>query len=227
MEKIIAVLPCSNADAQIEFYSHMGFALAGKYPRSYLVFRYGDLEFHFYGTKMYLPNENPSMCLIQTDNLQRLYDVFTSGVKKNIGKVPRTGFPKITKIRELSEDWRFTIADPSGNTIYVLERKPEGSGTFFRDISNEQYAGKFAILYDLVYSKQDMESAHKVLDKLLEAKGMFHDLDKAKLLIIQLEIYKDADTSAITSELELLISNNQGTDEWKCVSDRLLEMKYE
>lgn len=113
MEKIIAALPCSDADVQTEFYRHLGFELSGKYQRSYLVFRYKDLEFHFYVTKMFPPKDNPSVCIIQTDNLEKLYDAFTTGLKKNTGKIPRNGFPKITKIRELSEDWRFTVADPS------------------------------------------------------------------------------------------------------------------
>ncbi|MGL5972769.1 MAG: hypothetical protein ACRCZK_03525 [Oscillospiraceae bacterium] len=225
MEKLTVILPCSDATAQIEFYKNLGFELSGKYIRSYLVFKYNDIELHFYGTKMYLPHENPSMCIMQTDNLQQLYDSFTVRLKDKTGKIPRSGFPKVTKIRELSEDWRFTITDPSGNTFYIVERKPEGSGTFFRDIESDKYAKKFAILYDLVYSKQDLKLADKVFLKLAEGKKHLKDLDKAKLLLLQIEIYRDSGENNVKLELEQLIENNRDANDWQCILYRLGEIK--
>jgi catechol 2,3-dioxygenase-like lactoylglutathione lyase family enzyme len=122
VNKIIATFPCSDAPALIEFYKHLGFELTGQYTRSYLVFKYEDLELHFYGSKMYQPHENPTMCIILTENLEQLYTAFTEGIKAETGKIPRNGFPKISKLRDLNEDRRFTLADPSGNTIYVIEQ---------------------------------------------------------------------------------------------------------
>lgn len=217
LEKIIAILPCSDADAQTQFYKHLGFTLVGKYTRSYLVFRYGDLVLHFFGSRMFPPEGNPSMCIIQTDDLERLYDAFTTGLKTGTGKIPRSGFPKITKIRELSEDRRFTLADPSGNTIYVTEPKPQGSGTFFREIDSAPYAKKFAALYDLVYSKQDMALADKVLTKLLPVKEQLSDLDRAKLLLLQREICASPDVEA---ELAGLAAGREG-DGWERVLQKL------
>lgn len=224
MERIIPVLPCSDADAQIEFYQNLGFTLDGKYTRGYLVFRYGDLELHFFGSKMFPPEGNPSMCMIQTDDLEQLYGAFISGIKAQTGKIPRTGFPKITKIRELSEDFRFTLADPSGNTIYVLQPKTTDSGTFFRDIDDERYAKKIAALYDLLYSKQDMDLAGKVLAQLETTKEQLGDLDVAKLLLLELEVQKGAGVSPDTSELDSLLQKHGADGNWALIGDKLDEI---
>jgi hypothetical protein len=224
MNKIIALFPCSDSTALIDFYKHLGFELAGQYTRSYLIFKYDDLELHFYGSKMYQPHENPTMCIIQTENLEQLHNAFTTGLKAGTGKIPRNGFPKISKIRDLSEDRRFTLADPSGNTIYVIERKTGGSSTYFRDIESEQHAKQFAVLYDLVYSKEDLKVANNLLPKLLNVKESLCDTDKAKLLLIQQEIYAGLKISYDNSELKSLIAKHNDNTEWERIRSRFSEI---
>lgn len=145
--------------------------LVGQYTRSYLVMVYQDIELHFYGTKRIAPNENASVCFISVDDVDRLHDDFVENIGKATGKVPRSGFPKITKVRDLSKDRRFTLTDPSGNTFYIGTRKPAQSNTFFRELADEQYAAQFKVLYDLVYSKEDCEVAHNCCQSCLPSKN--------------------------------------------------------
>jgi hypothetical protein len=173
---------------------------------------------------MYLPNENPTMCMILTGNLENFYNAFTTGIKAGTGKIPRNGFPKISKIRDLSEDRRFTLADPSGNTIYVIERKADGSATYFRDIQDERYAKQFAVLYDLVYSKEDLKLANKVLPKLLDARESLCDIDRAKLLLIKHEICAGLNISCDNAELKSLVEQYDGNTEWDCIRSRFSEI---
>ncbi len=224
MNKIIPALPCSNTSALIEFYKCLGFESVGQFVRSYVIMKYEDLEFHFYGTNHVPPEANSSMCIIVTDDLEQLHDTFTNRLKAAIGKIPRSGFPKITKIRELSEDRRFTLTDPSGNTFYILTPKLNGNDTFFRDFSNQQHAENFATLYDLVYSKEDCKVANNMLPKLLSVKEELDDLDKAKLLLTALEIQvtlgvKIDDTSEIAE-----LMKNKSDESWEKVKIRFIEI---
>jgi catechol 2,3-dioxygenase-like lactoylglutathione lyase family enzyme len=223
VNKIIATFPCSDAAALIDFYKQIGFELTGQYTRSYLVFEYEDLEIHFFGSKMYQPHENPTMCCILTKNVEQLYEVFTAGIKARTGKIPRNGFPKISKIRDLSEDRRFTLADPSGNTIYVIERKTDGGATYFRDIANEEHAKQFTVLYDLVYSKEDLTIANNLLPKLIVVKNSFCDIDKAKLLLIEREVCAGMNIACDITELEQLVEKHINDNEWARIKTRFAE----
>ncbi len=223
MNKLVPILPCSNADVLVEFYKNLGFELVGQFVRSYLVLRYDEMEFHFYGTKQVPPENNSSMCIIHTDDLETLYNTFTTGLKENTGKVPRIGFPKITKIRALSDDRRFTLTDPSGNTIYVITSKTSGIDTFFRQIDNEQHAKTFTILYDLVYSKEDFHVANNIVRKLLDVKEQFSDSDKAKLLLAVIDIHIGLGIPYDDTELKMLIVANQSNDEWKRIEEKFID----
>lgn len=224
MNKTIPLLPCSNADVLIEFYKGLGFQLVGKFVRSYLILEYNEIELHFYGTKQVSPDENSSMCIIRTDDVDTLHNAFETGLKTNFGSVPRNGFPKITKIRDLSDDRRFTLTDPSGNTIYIMTPKQVGCSAFFRDLSNELHANQYAILYDLVYSKEDYMVANNMLPKLLSIKEQLNELDRAKLLLTATEIYAGLGLQGDYSELKQLISANNGDDIWGIIENKCKEI---
>jgi hypothetical protein len=229
VNNIVPVLPCSNVTELIEFYKYLGFELVGQFTRSYVIMKYDELELHFYGTKQVQPEANSTMCIIRTDDLERLYNAFITGLKSNTGKVPRNGFPKITKIRDLSEDMRFTLTDPGGNTFYVLTPKQTGSNTFFRDLNNKQYAEQYdaeqyAILYDLVYSKEDCKIANNMLPKLLSIKEQLDDLDKAKLLLTAIEIQVGLGIQFDETELKQLIIANKTVDDWESVENKFNEI---
>lgn len=224
MDKVIPIMPCSNTKMQIEFYKHLGFEIIGQFARSYIVVKFKEIELHFYGTSKIAPEENSSMCLISVDDIEELHNTFTDNIKTNTGKIPRNGFPKITKVRDLSEDRRFTLTDPSGNTFYICTVKKEKGINFFRDISNQDFAEQYAFLYDLVYSKEDCKVANKMLPKLLNIKDSLNDLDKAKLLLIALEIKAGLAIGYDKNEIEELISKNKTDDDWNKIEDKLGEI---
>lgn len=224
MNKTIPLLPCSNADKLIEFYEGLGFQLIGKFIRSYLILEHDEIELHFYGTKQVKPAENSSMCIICTDDVDSLHKGFETGLKINFNHIPRNGFPKITKIRDLSDDRRFTLTDPSGNTFYIMTPKQAGSGTFFRDLDNEQYAKQYAVLYDLVYSKEDYNIANNVLTKMLSVKEQLLEIDRAKLLLIAAEIYKGLGLQYNETELKQLIAVNGEDANWRIIEDKYNEI---
>lgn len=108
MNKIIPILPCQSVKDQVAFYEKLGFTSVHvsnpNRPNPYAVVIYGSLEMHFYGSKKTLPNENPQMCYLSVDDVERIYEAFTSGLKEATGRIPRSGIPRISKLKYLKED---------------------------------------------------------------------------------------------------------------------------
>ena len=211
MEKVIPILPCTNIQRQVQFYENMGFEIVELItrPYPYVVVKYNHLEIHFYTSKKLVESENPNMCIMQVDNVDEICTQFSEGLKKAIGSIPRSGIPKVTKVRDLKSDRRFTITDTGGNTIYVCTPVDNGNSTKFRELNNQEHSEKFAVLYDFLYSKEDKALAEKMYNRLLHIKDILDDEDKAKFLLIELELNdlaKDAESNIILKEL---ISKNK------------------
>ena len=225
MNKVIPILPCPDIKEQVAFYQQLGFEVINLYtsPNPYATVRLGTIELHFYGSKKTLPAQNASMCYISVDNVDSIYDSFVNSLKNNLGKVPRAGVPKITKVRDLTDDRRFTLTDTGGNTFYIGGAIRASTPNFYRTLQSEDYARKFAILYDVVYSKEDGLMAEKILAKNDISKAALTDLDRAKLLLLELEVSRMLDQPANPSALAVLLERyKNGDDDWKKIGEKYL-----
>ncbi|TYP69370.1 hypothetical protein [Paenibacillus methanolicus] len=201
MIRIKPILPCPSIKEQVSFYESLGFKTIQIYtrPHPYAVVSYGSLELHFYVTKRILPNENPQMCYIEVDDVNRVYEDFTTELKRRTGKIPRSGIPRISKLKQLVEDRRFTMTDAGGNTLYIgtPHAADLSDPAFYRTLQSVEYAKNFEILYDLIYSKEDSHSAFNMWQRFFSA-GDFNsitvgDLDLAKILLAALDIHLQRD----------------------------------
>lgn len=93
------------------------------------------------------------MCFIVVEDVDAVYEAFAGELKKNIGKVPRSGIPRMSKVQDLSNDRRFALTDIGGNTYFVGSPVKADANVFFRSLKNEEVVKKFAVLCDLVFSK--------------------------------------------------------------------------
>lgn len=237
MGKTIPILPCQSIREQVAFYESMGFETVKLYtrPNPYGVLRLNELEIHFYGSKKTIPSENPQMCYLRVDDVDKLYEKFTSGLKKNIGRIPRSGIPRISKLKDLAEDRRFIITDLGGNTIFVGTPNSQLSdeATFFRTLESKEYAKNFEILYDLIYSKEDSDVAYNMLVKFFPVNLTTMDIgevDLAKILIVALEIHLDR--AKIVDEVikdklqELVDGSNHESSDWKKIIRKYYEILH-
>lgn len=221
MEKIIPILPCLSIKEQIKFYEDLGFDIVSIYtsPNQYAVVKYNELEIHFYGDKKMIPSDNPNMCFIKIDDVDAVYEIFTSNFKQKNGKIPRSGIPRISKPRDLKEDRRFTVSDISGNTFYI--GTPNAGFAFLRTIENTDYAKNFEILYDLFYSKEDNKAAMNMLEKYFPGditSIKLSELDMAKILLLVLDIHKriGEKTDHIDTKLKKLLNKSiNKSDDWE------------
>lgn len=236
MNRIIPILPCQSIKDQIAFYEQLGFTLIKQLnPHGpYAVMRYGTIEMHFYGSKKTAPHENANMCFILVDDVEYIYEAFTSTYKQAAGKIPRSGIPRISKLKDLAEDRRFIVTDAGGNTLYIgTPNHRLNESDFYRSLENKEYAKNFEVLYDLTYSKEDCQTAYKMLVKffpedLLSIEGSPEDL--AKILLTALDIYLQRDQTVhekINAKLlELFQKHDLQSPDWSKLHHKYHDMMH-
>lgn len=232
MNKVIPILPCLNVSEQAEFFESLGFEVLYivKSPNPYLCIKYEEIELQFYSSKRMNPQENPSMCYISVDNIDSIYEAFTTSYKSKMGRVPRSGLPRFTKLRDLKDDRRFTMTDISGNTYYIgapHKKENQEELNFFRTIDSEEYAHNYKTLYDLLYSKESPQIAANMKEKFfpINIEDMqLSEIDTAKVLLIvidiELQLKKNLNNNLV-EKLNNLIEKNNPTCEWKKIKDKL------
>lgn len=224
MNRIIPIMPCQSIKEQAAFYEALGFTTLqmSTRPNPYLSMRYGELEIHFYGSKKTVAVENATMCYIKVDDVAQIYEEFTSNLKRSMGKIPRSGYPRISKLKDLTDDQRFIVTDLSGNTLYIGTPNSDRPETkFWRSLESAKYAEHFDVLYDLTYSKEDYRAAQNMLDKFFPAITDAFDacaLDWAKVLLVALELHKLSSQTihkSVSNKLQqLLDANGSLNPEW-------------
>lgn len=226
MDKVIPILPCVDIRTQVAFYEALGFTCTGLYtaPNAYVTFEFGSIDLHFWGSKRHVPAENSSMVYVQVNDVDAVYEAFVGGLKQASGKVPRGGIPRISKVRDLKSDRRFTMTDPGGNTIYVGTPVTEAKSPPLRTLESANYAERFGVLYDLLYSKEDPDVAANLLPRLLEIKDELGDADKAKLLLVEAEIHRQRGESHEPGELEALLAQERDGEEWTPIKRQFAAM---
>lgn len=225
-EKVIPVMGCPDIRTQVDFYKALGFEVLGLYtsPNPYAALKWQSIELHFYGSRKIVPSENPTICFLLVKDVDQVNRSFTEALKTLYGKIPRSGFPKITKVRDLSGDRRFTLTDTGGNTLYIGMPATE-EDKFFRKLDNQEYAKPFAVLYDVLYSREDPELANNMLPKYSAMAGNLAGLDKAKYLLVLTDIQKHLNRNIEDAELHQLIADNsKDSGDWKKIQKRFLEI---
>lgn len=207
--KVIPIFPCMDVKTHADFYASLGFEIVELIirPNPYLVIGFQDIELHFWRSKGLTAEENASMCFIRIPNVDNLHDTFASNLKAATGRVPRNGFPRLSRVRDLKDDRRFTLSDPAGNTLYFGTPATE-EDRFFRTLDNPEHAELFATLYDLIYSKEDAVVANRLLPRLLKEIDALSPPDQAKLLLVSMEIHLQLGRDFDASVLDRLIADN-------------------
>ncbi|NUS45186.1 MAG: glyoxalase [Mycobacteriaceae bacterium] len=109
-----------------DFYRALGFELWSEQTRPYvyLAFRRRGADVHFTGRPAGIPAEAGVTCQILVDDVASDHAAFAAGFREHVGKAPNKGLPRITRFRP--GQTRFTVVDPDGNTVLVIQRdEPE------------------------------------------------------------------------------------------------------
>ena len=127
-ETTVPLLPCAAPEETLAFWRALGFAVTyeQKKPYLYLAFRWSGFDLHY---SRAAPGLDPALehtggCLVMVDAVAPYHAAFTAAMRAAYGKVLAKGLPRITRFRPGAS--RFTVMDPSGNSIIFIQRdEPE------------------------------------------------------------------------------------------------------
>lgn len=202
-EKTIPRLMAPSIQPVADFYTALGFEITFQQaaPYQFLSVRRGGIELNFYGDKEFDPVTSTHGCLVDTDDVDELYTLFTKGLQDAYGSVPIQGVPRVGALADTSYGVRqFLMVDPGGNTIQIAQsisedqgHRPLPRGTFDRAIHmGSLYAD----------SKQDLGLAVKVLDRALHRTDEEPtEIQLVKLLVLRADVAVRQDAQDLAQEL--------------------------
>ncbi len=123
-ETTVPLLSCVAPEETLVFWRALGFDVTYEQtkPYLYLAFRWRGFELHYgrasHGVDPSL--ENTGGCLVMVDAVAPYHAALTDAMRRAYGKILATGLPRITRYRPGAS--RFTVMDPSGNSIVFIQR---------------------------------------------------------------------------------------------------------
>lgn len=128
-ETTVPLLHTHDTQVTLDFYQVLGFEVAWKQvkPYVYLAFAWSGFELHYGSAAKGLDPaaEHTGGALVMVDAVAPYHAAFTAAMRAAHGKVLARGLPRITRYRPGAT--RFTLMDPSGNSIIFIQRdEPEG-----------------------------------------------------------------------------------------------------
>lgn len=196
----IPTLPCVALDETIAFWETLGFERTyyQNKPYQYGVVARNGYELHFSRIKGLTAQTSYSGCLIMVADVAAVHQEFVQRLRAHFGKVPGSGFPRISRFRP--GQTRFTVTDPSGNSVIVIQFGEADSevynGVNASDLTRLQVAIVNAVRF--CDFKTDEAAAAKVLDVALKRMDGEAQTDIALALLMRLELAEQAhDTECI------------------------------
>jgi hypothetical protein len=123
-EVTVPMLPCRTLEESVPFYEALGFACTYRQrrPIPHAVVERGDIGLHLYGLPDLDPEETHSTALIVVPDLPTFHDELAEGLTAAYGKVPRSGFPRVTRPRRRHGTvGGFSVVDPAGCWLRISQ----------------------------------------------------------------------------------------------------------
>ncbi|THV41850.1 hypothetical protein FAB82_09005 [Glycomyces buryatensis] len=123
-ESTVPLLPCISVEETLHFYRALEFEVTYEQTRPYL---YLAVEWSGFGLHFGKPprgidpdREDAGGCLIMVDAVAPYHAAFVRAMREAYGKILAKGRPRITRYRPGAS--RFTLVDPSGNSLIFIQR---------------------------------------------------------------------------------------------------------
>ncbi|MFF9340759.1 MULTISPECIES: bleomycin resistance protein [unclassified Streptomyces] len=223
-EKTIPILPCRTIQPVLDFYMALGFEVTfqQKSPNPYAAVQHGGIQLHFFGMKHYEPAESFSTCIVQTDDVDGLYETFRARLKAAYGRVPNRGLPRIGPLRNTSHGVRqFLMTDPGGNCIRVGQQMSDNQ--HHRPAPEETFARAVHHASLLADSKEDLTGAAKIIDRALRLRDERPtSVQLLRLLVLRADVAtRLGDQETATSALASATAVHLTAEEQESVHDDL------
>jgi hypothetical protein len=127
-ETTVPLLPCTAPEETLAFWRALGFTVTYEQhrPYLYLALRWSGFELHYSRAAAGVDPaaETTGGCLVLVDAVAPYHAAFVAAMRAAHGKVLVKGLPRITRFRPGAS--RFTVMDPSGNSIIFIQRDEPG-----------------------------------------------------------------------------------------------------
>lgn len=168
-ERMVPLLPCASVGEIRDFYLPLGFEVTYRQLRPYpcLALKREGIDLLYFGIEGFRAEGSYGSCLVVVKDTEPLFEAFSAGLRAQFGKLPLTGFPRITRPRRRKNNGNlsgFSLVDPAGNWIRVTvdsstaeEEEEEAPGSkLSNDLAN-------AVVF--ADSKGDVPAAIKILER--------------------------------------------------------------
>ncbi|HYF63420.1 MAG TPA: hypothetical protein VD886_11440 [Herpetosiphonaceae bacterium] len=188
--RTIPALPCAALDETLAFWQSLGFAVTyqQRAPNPYAVLAYADYELHFFGLKQLAPEANFSTCLVIVAEVEGLHRTFAERLRAALGRVPGTGFPRISRMRP--GQTRFTLTDVAGNSVIFIKHgdEDEQAAQAYTKPDQTPLTRALRTAERLRDFKNDDAAAAKVLDNALARHAHAPPPEQALALAARIEL---------------------------------------
>ncbi len=130
---MVPMLPCGDVGAMADFWSGLGLKVTYRQrrPNPYVALELGGIALHYYGMPDWDPEQSHSTCAVAVPDTEPLYDLFAAGLRERFGRLPVSGFPRITRPRRRANNAGlsgFSLVDPAGNWVRVTRAAAPDAG---------------------------------------------------------------------------------------------------
>jgi hypothetical protein len=187
----VPILPCASIVETLSFWEILGFKITYKQTRPYQygVVERGGYQLHFARVNgAQAVTQSLTGCLVMVSDAAKVYQEFTQSFKTNLGKVPNTGLPRISRMKPGTT--RFTLTDVSGNSVIFVGYGEQDQQTWEKadDKSQTPLQKSIATAVRFRDYKNDEKAAAASLDAALKRAGDETSADIAEALIIRIDL---------------------------------------
>lgn len=123
------MLPCADIDEVEEFLTGLGFTVTYKQtrPNPFVAMEGHGFPIQYYGLDGHLAAQSHSTCGVLVADTGALFETFAAGLRARYGKLPVSGYPRITRPRprkNVGGVSGFSVIDPAGNWIRFFQDGP-------------------------------------------------------------------------------------------------------
>jgi hypothetical protein len=186
----IPVLPSVSIIDTLSFWEIIGYKVTFKQTRPY---QYGVVErngyqLHFVRVTGIDKTNNFSSCLVMVSNIGKVYQEYTQRLKENLGRIPHSGIPRISRMKPGTS--RFTLTDVSGNSVIFINYGKNDQETWEKADDKNQSPLKKAISTAIRFRdyKEDEKAAAATLEVALRKAEDEDEIVIAEALIIGIDL---------------------------------------
>ncbi|WP_071396324.1 VOC family protein [Bacillus tuaregi] len=197
------MLPSDNIDESVAFYRALGFEIIRDetFPYRFAEFRDGELWIMTSNYAQFGGKKAFGALIVKVAELGKLHDRFAENLMNNLGTVPLSGFPRLT--RRSRDGSQFRVFDPFGNMLVYMDKHYEPPLYLEAQDRTEEILNQAWFLRDIYANDR---AAAQTLDRALEKTKDETGIGRARLLAARAEIAVAMGELDLALKLEDMVS---------------------